>query len=323
MAVIVKMRNLVKKIRKSTQLRQKLNKICIMYKVKYLVPIVDVKTRWNSSHYMIKRSEYLKIPLQHLCINEKSLNHLRITTSDWCELEKLKAVLVKFDRATKLISMARHPTISAYLPTLDWLIVSLREDAANNSGCVAAAIREAIKKLEKYELDINVSVIPFIATFLNPALKLNYFKQHNKYSNLSVREIQKQISEYFEHEYVNKTTTTTKRKLNDTEDEESDDDLYAFMFKRSKIESNSKEINKYLNLPLSHQKVNVLDYWKAQETTFPFLANMARDIFPAQSGSVCVERDFAGAVDVVTPTRCSLTHNTIRATMCVKSWYKS
>lgn len=91
----------------------------------------------------------------------------------------------------------------------------------------------------------------------------------------------------------------------------------------TKVEKNSAEINKYLNLPLSNQKVNVLDYWKAQETTFPFLANMAWDFFPPQSGSVYVERDFAGAVDVITQTRCSLTHNTIRATMCVKSWYKS
>lgn len=29
---------------------------------------------------------------------------------------------------------------------------------------------------------------------------------------------------------------------------------------------------------------------------------MARDFVPVQSGSVCVERDFAGTVDVTTPT---------------------
>lgn len=322
--VIVKMRNLVKKIRRSPKLRQKLNKLCIMYQVKYLVPIVDVKIRWNSSYNMINRAEHLMVPLKHLCINEKTLSHLRVTSSDWSELSKIKALLVKFDRATKLISMARHPTISAYLPTLDWLIVSLREYVSENSGCVAVAVKEALRKLEKYQLDVGVSVIPFIATFLNPALKLNYFKEHDKYSNLTVRQIQKSISDYYEKEYVNKKPATLKRKLTDSEDEETDaDDLYAFMFKRTKVEKNSKEINKYLNLPLSNHKVNVLDYWKAQESTFPFLANMARDFFPVQSGSVCVERDFAGAVDVITPTRCSLTHNTIRATMCVKSWYKS
>ena len=133
-----------------------------------------------------------------------------------------------------------------------------------------------------------------------------------------MREIQKSISEYFEKEYVNDKPA----RKSDTEDD-ADDDLYSFMFKRTKIEKNSKEINQYLNQPLSNQKVNVLDYWKAQETTFPFLAKMARDFFPAQSGSVSVERDFAGAVDVITPTRCSLTQKTIRTVMCVKFWLKS
>ena len=192
--------------------------------------------------------------------------------------------------------MARHPTISAYLPTLDWLLEYLREYVAENSGCVANAVQEAVIKLEKYEGAIEVSVTPFVGTFLNPALKLNYFRELDKYSNLAVREIQKSISEYFEKEYVNDKPAATKTK-SDTEDD-ADDDLYSFMFKRTKIEKNSKEINQYLNQSLSNQKVNVLDYWKAQETTFPFLAKMARDFFPAQSGSVSVERDFAGAVDV-------------------------
>lgn len=265
----------------------------------------------------------MQIPLKHLCVVEKSLADLQITTRDWYELEKIQKLLAKFDRATKLVSMVRHPTISAYLPTLEWLLEYLREYVAENSGCVANAVQEAVIKLEKYELHIEVSVIPFVGTFLNPALKLNYFREQGKYSNLAVREIQKSISCYFEKEYVNDTPATKKRKLSDTEDDDDDDDLNSFMFKRTKIEKNSKEINQYLNLPLSNQKVNVLDYWKAQETTFPFSAKMARDFFPVQSGSVSVERDFASAVDVITPTRCFLTHKTIRAVMCVKSWRKS
>jgi len=169
--VIVKMRTLIKKIRKSTKLRQKLNKLCIMYEVKYLVPIIDVKTRWNSTYNMIIRSKHLQTPLKHLCVVEKKLVDLQITSRDWYELEKIQKLLAKFDRATKLVSMARHPTISAYLPTLDWLLEYLRKYVAENSGCVANAVKEAVIKLEKYELDIAVSVIPFVGTFLNPALK--------------------------------------------------------------------------------------------------------------------------------------------------------
>lgn len=134
MVVTVKIRTLVKKVRRSTKLRQKLKKLCTIYNVKYLVPIIDVKTRWNSTDHMIERAEHLLIPLKHLCLNDESLGHLRITSNEWSELREIKTVLVKFDRATKLVSMSRHPTISAYLPILDWLIVSLRSYVANNNG---------------------------------------------------------------------------------------------------------------------------------------------------------------------------------------------
>lgn len=80
-------------------------------------------------------------------------------------------------------------------------------------------------------------------------------------------------------------------------------------------------MQKYIDSPLQPEKVDSLKFWKAREDEFPHMSQMARDFLPMQSGSVCVERDFSGAVDLVTPTRCSLTKDTICATMCLKSWY--
>ena len=99
---------------------------------------------------MIIRSKHLQTPLRHLCVVEKKLVDFQITARDWYELEKIQKLLAKFDRATKLISMACHPTISAYLPTLYWLLEYLREYVAENSGCVANAVQKAVIKLEKY-----------------------------------------------------------------------------------------------------------------------------------------------------------------------------
>lgn len=80
--IIVKLRYVVRKIRKSLALRRKLKKLSEMYGIKYLVPVIDVNIRWNSSFYMIQRAEYLTIPLQHLCLNEKSLKSKIITSSE-------------------------------------------------------------------------------------------------------------------------------------------------------------------------------------------------------------------------------------------------
>lgn len=117
--IVVKLRTLVHKIRDSAQMRQKLNKLCLVYSVIYQVSILDVKTRWNSTFDMILVAEHLKKPLNTLCTNEKSLSSLRITDRDWLELLEVEHLLQKFHRATQLVSMERHSTIHAYLPTLD------------------------------------------------------------------------------------------------------------------------------------------------------------------------------------------------------------
>lgn len=314
----MKLRKLVKKIRKSPLMRQKLSKHCEFYGMEYRVPIIDVATRWNSTYGMLKRAETLKVPLRALCQNEKTLKKLLIHDSEWSALNCLKALLEKFDRSTQLMSMERHPTIPAYLPTLNWLFESLETFIDENTGPLGEAAKQGLEKLKKYEKDLQIetSQIPYVATFLNPALKMDYFKEHS-YSKKSLKEIQQTICGLFETTYEESHNANVELSK-----EQSSDEFYSHMFKRTKVNKQPKEFQKYLNCPLSAANVNVLDYWRAQVTEFPNLSKMARDYLAVQSGSVAVERDFSGGVDLVTPTRCSLKQQTIRACMCLKSWFK-
>lgn len=297
-------------------MRQKLQKHCEFYKKVYLVPQIDVATRWNSTFQMLERAEYLRIPLRALCLSEKRLNKYRMTEREWNDLNCIKALLTKFDRSTQLLSMQRHPTIAAYIPTLNWLLESLQGFISDNPGPMAEAAEIGLQKLRKYEneLKIKSSLIPYVGVFLNPALKMNYFKEHSN-NKAYQKEIQKTISELFEKEYENGAVETPV--------EEITDEFYLHMFKRAKTNKQPKEFQKYLGSPLSGGKVNVLDFWRSQQNELPHLSNMARDYFAVQSSSVSVERDFSDGVDLVTPTRCSLHAQTIRACMCLKSLYKS
>lgn len=49
---------------------------------------------------------------------------------------------------------------------------------------------------------------------------------------------------------------------------------------------------------------------------------MARDYLAIPATSVPVERAFSCGTDLITPTRCRLSDDTIRACMCLKSWWK-
>lgn len=321
--VVGKLRKMIKKIRKSVQLRQKLKKICESYDMRYLVPIIDVTTRWNSTFHMILRAKKIRVPLRHLCLNEDSLKSLWLASIEWQELDKVEGLLERFERSTKLMSMERHPTNAKYLPTLNWLIEVLTDYTNEHSDGLAEAVKAGCAKLQKYEELINETSIPFICTFLHPALKMNYFKEY--YGRNAVRDINSKISTYFIANYSNATSTqsqTSKRKADQTDDD-GDDEFTAHLFKRSKRMNESSEMKKYMDQPLSKPDTNLLEFWKSRQDELLSLSAMARDFLPIQSSSVAVERDFSGAVDIVTPNRHCLMEKTIKTKMCLKSWYKT
>lgn len=266
---IVKLRTLVRKIRKSTQLRQKLKKLCLLCQMDYLAPILDVATRWNSTYAMIQRAAKLKAPLTALCSSEKSLQQFLLTKTEYDELHTLESLLQKFDRATNLTSMARHSTIAAYLPTLNWLLDSLKDFKSENPLALAIAADSGLSKLQKYEMELQVkkSNLPYIATFLNPALKMNYFKEHN-YTKIELKEIQKVIGERLEIDYQSKPECDANELTKEDGLDESDE-FYSHMFKKAKVNREPKELQKYMQYPLSSSKVNTLDYWRSAQSDFP------------------------------------------------------
>lgn len=206
--IIVKLRTLVKKVRKSVQMRHKLNKCCGIYNIKYLVPILDVSTRWNSTRDMITRYKHLKVPLRTLCNSEKTLSKFQINDNEWKQLMEIDGVLEKFKRAT-----LRHPVMPSYLPTFDWLVTILKK-CVNDNSVISNAARQGLSKLEKYQLDIDESILPFMAVVLHPALKLHYFKDYNYPSSL-IRDIKKKISDYFLKEYkAPSLIAAIRRKMN-------------------------------------------------------------------------------------------------------------
>lgn len=183
--IITKLRTMVKKIRKSVKLRQTLKKCCEIYGIPYRIPIIDVKTRWNSTYHMILRAKMLRVALRVLCTHESLLTLLQLSEEEWNYLNVVEKLLQMFDRASKLMSIERHCTIYSYIPT-----------ANEHSGALRHAAQGALEKLKKYEVRFDTCITPFIATTLHPALKLNYFKEHN-YPSSEIREIKKSISEYF------------------------------------------------------------------------------------------------------------------------------
>jgi hAT family C-terminal dimerisation region len=315
-SVMNKIRILVKKIRKSPQLRQELKKHCLFHKVKPLCPIIDVKTRWNSTFFMIERAEFLKVPLLSLCSSKKKLNSYIVCESEWNILKKVQILLRKFHQVTLRASQSNDSTISGYIPTFHWLMDSIDDFKKNNEGSLQNAAAVARQKLMKYLPTIQTSPVTFIATILDPKLKLNYFKEQ-KYSNRDLKKIKDTFSSAFKSHYELMDSSHSEQSS-----DESGDEFLSHMTKRSKKESHANELTIYFQGPLAYKKCKILDWWQSKESELPGLSKMAKDYLAIPSSSVGVERTFAGAVDLVVPTRASLSPPVITAAMCLKSWWR-
>lgn len=297
---VLKLRNLISAIRGSRDLQQELKEMCTLTGVEFSLPEIDEKP--NLTLKMLERATQLQQPLRALCMKLETLLQFMISEAEWNELNVLKKLLHKFHRATDFVP------ISSYLATLKWLIDSLNTLVQDNDGCLTESIKICLTKINEYDVEITSSKIPYIATLLNPALKMEYFKEHN-YSKSRMKEIEKTVHDIFKNDYEIKGNVSAEKS------EEEEDEFFSHMFKRSKTEKLSKEFQKFLRYPLSSPKANILDFWKLNESEFPGLAKMARDYLGVSSSLYDFEKE---KIDEEMGTT-----EQIRALHCLGHWLKT
>ena len=81
---IKKLCQFVVKVKNSLLLLNKLLEICILRKVKFLKPILDINTYWNSTYFMISRQILMQNVLELLATtNTEKFENLFPTISEW------------------------------------------------------------------------------------------------------------------------------------------------------------------------------------------------------------------------------------------------
>src|ERR1043166_6943832 len=76
-------RTLMKKVKKSVLLCDDLRDLCVMEKLEYLRPEIDIETRWNSTFYMLNKFQKMETALKMLSIKHKSIFDLMPNTTTW------------------------------------------------------------------------------------------------------------------------------------------------------------------------------------------------------------------------------------------------
>ena len=145
----------------------------------------DVKSRWDSTSYMLVRAHQLKPDLEAF-FDEHGAKFLRLDKEEWSQVEYLIDIVKPFCRYTQVIGATRRPTLHQAFEIYDKLFEHL-ERASNRLSRkrvpwkiqMKEALDAAHGKLAKYYTETQSSLGYFYgkATLLHPKTKDAIFQK--------------------------------------------------------------------------------------------------------------------------------------------------
>jgi hAT family C-terminal dimerisation region len=87
------------------------------------------------------------------------------------------------------------------------------------------------------------------------------------------------------------------------------------------IQTNMNELVSYYLGSMEPDGIDILSYWKRNETAYPTLAMMARDIFVVSVSIVPSESCFSSANKILIDKRNRLGVKTFERLVCLKDWF--
>jgi hypothetical protein len=333
---VAKLRRIVLNIRSSPQRRNALKGQCEACSIRSKKLIIDVRTRWNSTYFMIERARELRIPLSNLA--KLNINLPRLSDEEWELLGVVARLLSIFDQATRKLSAVNYPTLNRAVPIYNYLFnnledfrdacdgkTSLRETAAIISQCspvVKGALKNAIQaaydKLCEYYGKTWADMYA-IAVILDPRYKTNYYRL-NDWEEDHVAHAKGALLRAVEAYETDEEPRSSQ--ADDVVDLDPMDQEIHQSSKRRRVEEES-EVGSYLAMRTASAGENVLGWWKHHANEYPCLARIARDYLAIPATSVPAERVFSGGADLVTKKRGSLNEDTIQAHLSLGSWMDS
>ncbi|KAI2734874.1 hypothetical protein DTO013E5_9593 [Penicillium roqueforti] len=297
-----------------------------------LIPIQDVRTRWNSTFLMLNRAKKLQPFYDQYCTDHQYL-YFKLDQEEWRQVEYLLLLTKPFFDFTMMLSKTKditaHNIYSIYNKLFSHLDAA--EAKLKNKGVIwkkrmLRALQTAKKKLSKYYTATEYEPygdIYALATIFSPSKKVRYFSSTDWQGDIDyVNRYQEVLNREFDR--YRKMLTYNANDLAALEtsgvaiDENDDCDLDAACASQNQpleelAKPDDNEIARYLARGTERQKPRL--FWKEHEQSFPTLARMARDILSIPASGAGVERLFNCARDICHYRRGQLKPSTIRGLM--------
>lgn len=115
--------------------------------------ILDVRTRWNSTHAMIARAWGWRKACDAMANDENLVDlKLKLSHKEWNTMDNIQEMLEIFEHATMYMSQALNPTLPHVIPIYNLILDELEkfiQKPTKNLVC-RNAMKEAKEKIEEY-----------------------------------------------------------------------------------------------------------------------------------------------------------------------------
>ncbi|KZV27152.1 hypothetical protein F511_21659 [Dorcoceras hygrometricum] len=323
---------------------------------------MDVKTRWNATYKMLEVALKYRRVFERMAeewfpfinyfheADEKGKKRLGPPVADdWENAKAFVHFLKKFYDATLELSASKSPTSQLIYQSLIALEVEIERKRLDDSDPTLKKVAHAMKlKFDKYwgNWD-NMNPSIFIANVLDPRNKLQMIKVSIKKFGGTATMIQEFVNKvklelvnlWMEYKGINDMLYIESQSMQLERDgggsgmssaggglcDELFDDVDAQNEEEQLLEI-SNEVDKYLADEIekrSNQYFNLLEWWKGNETRYPIISMIAKDIFAIPSSTVASEAAFSLGKRVVDPFRSCLSPKMVEALVCTSDWLRA
>lgn len=269
--------------------------------------IQSVKTRWNSTYYMLERlSEQREAVLAVLSdrsvISSKTASTLEMTEVQWLKILRLLEILKPFETATTLLSSEMDPTISMAKPLMKSIVENFLQNDEHDKNCemtmtLKNVLRTEIETRFRLVNEENLTIFD-TSSFLDP-----------RYIN-DIHEIVKHRAIKFIELTEQRMSLENAKVCDEIEEEKSSALSFLFPKEAAANVSSRTETSMYLQESPVKKNCNIYDWWKEKERKYPKLAIIARRYLSIPATSTPSERVFSTAGNIVSSKRsCLLPEN--------------
>ena len=340
---IQKIRNTNKKIRNSESIAKLFEDCCKIKKEDYVMPTLDIPTRWNSTHDMVQKAIKLKKGLKLLWEDCEQVANYKLTQNEWEGLEKIVNYLHNFKHMSKLLSSQTKPTLPMVVVSFNLLIDNIekvvfeldsKENLTAADTILLLSLQTGKDKIIKHYKKTNW--IHCVSLILDPRHKLEGFDATpwgRELKNMSLKKFKSlyEIKYAYDDETDNSSTIekeNANNKQNKTDENDKNDDIVDFgaiYLKEDsvQIKNSNTEIDDYFKSGRVKKSTDILQWWKTNQHVYPRLSKMARDILSIMATSVPSEQLFSNSKLILSKLRSKLDIESIKDFNCIHSWVKS